>query len=38
MAAMGAAHSDALRILGKMMYRALLDRAEIICKITTRHI
>ncbi len=30
MAAMGAAHSDALRILGKMMYRALLDRAEII--------
>ncbi len=30
MAAMGAAHSDALRILGKMMYRALIDRAEII--------
>jgi Uma2 family endonuclease len=30
MAAMGAAHSDALRILGKMIYRALLDRAEII--------
>jgi Uma2 family endonuclease len=30
MAAMGAPHADALRILGKMIYRTLVDHAEII--------